>query len=139
VGGIVSERNSINDSFFGRLKLMPPGATNAEFASTFLVSQNYFSVLGVPALRGRTFESIPDLAAFPSVLISENYWQKRFSGDPAILGRTVELNGAALTIVGITPRDFVGVSIAAPAFWLPLIRTAGSSQWLRKREQCRLF
>ena len=51
------------------------------------------------ALRGRTFESIsiPELVASPSVLISENYWQKRFAGDPAVLGKTIHLNGVAVT------------------------------------------
>ena len=54
------------------------------------VSENYFQVLGVSALRGRTFESmgVPELVASPSVLISENYWRKRFAGDPAILGQS---------------------------------------------------
>ena len=115
----------------GRLGLLPAGApSNAEFASTFIVSENYFSVLGVTALRGRTFESIglPQLAASPSVLISENYWQRRFAGDPAVLGKSIRLNGVAFTIVGITPHDFIGTSVAAPDFWLPLsLVSVGSS------------
>jgi predicted permease len=121
-GGVLSERTAAAGSLLGRLGLLPPAASNAEFASTFIVSENYFSVLGVPPLRGRTFESIvsSELAASPSVLISENYWQKRFAGDPAVLGRTIRLNGAPFTIVGITPHDFVGTSLAVPNFWLPL-------------------
>lgn len=121
-GGIISERTAAAGSLFGRLGLLPPGSGNAEFAGTFVVSENYFSVLGVPPLRGRTFESIalPELAASPSVLISENYWQKRFAGDPEVLGKTIRLNGAPFTIVGITPHDFVGTSVGVPDFWLPL-------------------
>jgi len=117
-----SRRSAQAGSLMGRLGLLPPTANNAEFASTFIVSENYFSVLGVTALAGRTFESIglPELAASPAVLISENYWQRRFAGDPAVLGKTVRLNGAALTIVGMTPHNFVGTSLAAPDFWLPL-------------------
>jgi predicted permease len=109
-------------SLLGRLRLLPPSTGNAEFASTFIVSENYFSVLGVTALRGRTFESIAlrELATSPAVLISENYWQRRFGSDPAVLGKTIRLNGAPFTIVGITPHDFVGTSIAVPDFWLPL-------------------
>jgi len=110
----------------GRLGMLRPAAKNAEFAGTFIVSENYFSVLGVAALRGRTFEftgestGLPDLAASPSVLISENYWQRRFAGDPAVLGKSIRLNDAAFTIVGITPHNFIGTSVAAPDFWLPL-------------------
>jgi predicted permease len=97
-------------------------ANNAEFASTFIVSENYFSVLGVSALRGHTFESVslPELAASPAILVSENYWQRRFSGDPSVLGKSIRLNGAAFTIIGITPHNFIGTSVAAPDFWLPL-------------------
>jgi predicted permease len=121
-GGIISERTAAAGTLLGRLRLLPPAASNAEFAGTFMVSENYFSVLGVSPLRGRTFESIPssELAASPAVLISENYWQRRFAGDPAVLGKTIRLNGAPLTIVGITPHDFVGTSVGAPDFWLPL-------------------
>lgn len=145
-GGIVSERTSVADSLMGRLGLVPPGVSNAEFASTFFVSENYFSVLGVPAVRGRTFESIsiPDLVASPLVLISENYWQKRFAADPGIRGRTIYLNRAAFTIAGITPRDFVGTSIFVPDFWLPLslkalVHPVRSGQSDREDECCRLF
>jgi predicted permease len=121
-GGIISERTAAAGTLLGRLGLLPPAASNAEFAGTFIVSENYFSVLGVPPLRGRAFESIvsSELVASPSVLISENYWQKRFAGDPAVLGKTIRLNGTPFTIVGITPHDFVGTSLAAPDFWLPL-------------------
>ncbi len=120
-GGIVSQRSSVANSAMGRLGLLPPGASNAEFANVFVVSENYFKVLGVAPLRGRTFESIstPELAASPSVLISENYWQRRFVKDPAVLGKTIRLNGAAVQIIGITPHDFVGTSIGVPDFWLP--------------------
>lgn len=121
-GGVVSGRSAVAGSLLGRLGLIPPGTRNAEFAETLIVSENYFSVLGVPLLRGRTFESIGvrELAASPAVLISENYWQRRFAGDPAVLGKTIRLNGTPFTVVGVTPHDFVGTSMGAPAFWLPL-------------------
>ena len=113
-----------------------------EFASVFVVSENYFEVLGVTAIQGRTFESIStsELLAAPSVLISENYWQRRFEGDPAILGKTIHLNRVPVTIIGITPRDFVGTDTRVPAFWLPasiepLVNADG--QWLHKRENQR--
>jgi len=141
----MSQRSASTGSLVGRLGLLPHGK-NAETASTYLVSENYFSVLGVNALRGRTFDAIKptELAASPSVLISENYWQKRFGGDPTVLGKTISLNGAAFTIVGITPHNFVGTTVEAPDFWLPLSLEPlvhPDDNWLRNRENlcCRLY
>jgi predicted permease len=121
-GGVLSGRSSAAGSLFGRLGLLPPGFKSAEVADTLIVSENYFSVLGVTPLRGTTFESIGahELTASPAVLISENYWQRRFASDPAVLGKTIRLNGAPFTIIGVTPHDFVGTSMEAPDFWLPL-------------------
>jgi predicted permease len=121
-GGIVSGRSAVAGSLLGRLGLLPSGTANAEFADTLVVSENYFSVLGVPVLRGRTFESFGahELASSPVVLISENYWRRRFASDSAVIGRTIRLSGAPFVIIGITPHDFVGTSFEAPDFWLPL-------------------
>ncbi len=144
-GNVVSQRAAAAESTFGRLGLLS-GASNAEFASTFVISENYFKVLGVAALRGRTFDSMgtPELVASPSVLISENYWRKRFAGDPALLGRLIHLNGAAFTVVGITPHDFAGTGVVVPDFWLPLClepMVHADNNWLRQRENqcCRVF
>ena len=145
-GGIISQRSSAAESVIGKLGLLPYGASNAEFASVFVVSENYFKVLGVLPLRGRTFESltIPDLIASPSVLISENYWEKRFAGNPAVLGTTIRLNATAVQIIGITPHNFVGTAVAVPDFWVPLNLEPllhGDRNWLRDRENqcCRVF
>jgi predicted permease len=127
------------------LRLSNAGGVTGQRASeafTFVVSENYFKVLGVAALRGRTFDSIsvPNLVASPAVLISENYWQRRFAGDPAMLGKTIRLNGAAVTIIGITPHDFVGTSMEAPDFWLPISLEPlvhADDHWLRDRENQR--
>jgi len=123
-----------------------PSGTRVETAVTFVVSENYFKVLGVNAIRGRTFDSmtIPELIASPSVMISENYWQKRFSGDSSALGKTVRLNGAAVTVMGITPHNFVGTAMGAPDFWLPVSLAPlvhADDTWLRDRENqhVRLF
>lgn len=146
VEGLGGQRSVEDRSLMGRLGLLRRTASNAETASTFVVSENYFSALGVTALSGRTFESISstELAASPAVLISENYWQRRFGGDPGVLGRSLRLNGAAFTIIGITPHDFVGTSVAAPDFWLPLSLEPlvhPESRRLRDREDlcCRVY
>ena len=95
-------------------------------------------------MRGRTLGDVSELAAAPTVLISENYWQKRFGGDPALLGKTIRLNGVAFTIVGITPRDFVGTGTDVPDFWLPLsleplLHPDGHLLGDRENQCCRLF
>jgi predicted permease len=119
-GGSVSQRNAATGSLGGRLGLFPANGSNKESASTGIVSENYFSVLGIALLRGRTFGNVSELVASPEVLISENYWQRRFGGDPALLGQTIRLNGVVVTVVGITPRDFAGTALVVPDFWLPL-------------------
>jgi predicted permease len=141
-----AHRSSSAGTLLGKLGLLPPSAIDAEFAPTLEVSENYFSVLGVNALRGRTFDAMSssELAASPSVLISQNYWQKRFAGDPSILGKVVRLNGVPFTIIGVTPHDFVGTTVVAPDFWLPLSLVPlvhPDGNWLRERENqwCRLF
>jgi predicted permease len=123
-GGSISDRKAASESLFSRWGLVPSSTTasKAELASVTMVSENYFAVLGIAPLRGRIFaeEDRKQLAAAPAVLISENFWQKRFGGDPEIIGRAIRLNGAAVTIIGITPHDFVGTSIGVPDFWAPL-------------------
>lgn len=126
--------------------MAPPGTDSADYASVFVVSKNYFAVLSAPPMRGRGFNAISarDLLASPCVLLSENYWKKQFAGDPEILGRTIYLNGVPFTIIGITPRDFVGTGATVPDFWLPaslapLIHSSGA--WITDRENLkfRLF
>jgi predicted permease len=124
--------------------LLPLENSNKEQVEVRVVSENYFPVLGITPLAGRYFAKASELAAAPEVLISENYWQKRFAGNPAVLGQSIRLNGVAFTIVGITPHDFVGTEIEVPAFWLPinlepLIET--NRHLLSDREDycCRLF
>lgn len=142
-GGIVDQRTSYERSPMARM--MAAGASNAEFAFVFIVSDNYFRTLGVSALHGRTFEpGDTESVGLPPVLVSENYWRRRFDADPGIVGKTVHLNGIAVTVIGVTPHDFVGTGVNAPAFWLPLSIEPlinADSQWLHRREnrQYRLF
>ncbi|HEU4993827.1 MAG TPA: ABC transporter permease, partial [Gemmatimonadaceae bacterium] len=88
-----------------------------------LVSGNYFHVLRVPAFIGRTFGTEEDgnPGASPVAVISHDYWQRRFDADPGIIGKTVTINGAGVTIVGVTPPWFTGEIVGArPEMWLPI-------------------
>jgi putative ABC transport system permease protein len=65
---------------------------------------NLFATIGLAPLLGRTFE--PDDGAVEAVVVSEGFWLRRLGGDPAVVGRTITLDGAARTVVGVVPRDF---------------------------------
>jgi putative ABC transport system permease protein len=68
------------------------------------VSQNFLPVLGLSLARGRNFTADEDREGGPPVVIlGHDLWQRRFNADPAILGRTVQIDGVARTVVGILP------------------------------------
>ena len=80
-------------------------------ANSQLVSGNYFSVLGVSAIKGRTILPDDESAAGPApiAVIGYDYWRSRFGLDPGIVGSNVLLNNAPFTIVGVTAPEFYGV------------------------------
>jgi predicted permease len=87
------------------------------------VSGNYFNVLGVPAARGRLFDGSEDSqeGAAPVAVISYGYWTRRFRNDPAVVGRSVVIDGSRITITGIAREFFDGVIVgAATDIWLPV-------------------
>lgn len=92
-----------------------------------LVSGNYFSVLGVKALIGRMFTSDEDRipGTDPFAVISYRYWRNRFGRSPTVLGRSIQLNGAPFTIIGVLPPAFFGVSVGdSRDVWIPLMMQA---------------
>jgi len=98
-----------------------------EAAQGQMVSGEWFGLLGVRPAIGRALaaEDNRALGGHPVAVLSHGYWQRRFAGDPGVLGRTVKLNGAAFTIVGVAPPGFFGVSVGdAPDLWLPLMMQA---------------
>jgi len=97
-----------------------PGAS--EPVNAVVVSGNYFQVLGVEAAMGRTFLPEEDSpAAQPVLLVSNNFWKRRFAGDPGTLGRRLRLNGIDVTVIGIAPPDFTGTWATVPDLWVPLV------------------
>ncbi len=88
----------------------------------FIVSGNYFDMLGVQAAQGRTFspEEQTDPGAGNVLVLSHTYWQSRFGGDPATLNQVISLNDNPFTIVGILPETFRGTSVYfAPQVFVP--------------------
>jgi putative ABC transport system permease protein len=76
-----------------------------ELALTQAVSANYHQVLGLRAGVGRT---LIEQDREPVAVISHRYWQRRFAGDPGVVGRVLEVQGRLFTIVGVTPPGFYG-------------------------------
>jgi putative ABC transport system permease protein len=107
------------------LTLMTNG--QAERVSGELVTGNYFEVLGVRAQIGRTFTPDDDRTpgGHPVAILSYNYWMRRFGGDPAVLNRSVTINGLPMTIVGVTPVGFYGIVVGEnPDVMVPVMMKA---------------
>jgi predicted permease len=86
-------------------------------ASGLLVSGNYFPVLGVATVLGRPLNESDDRPDAPPVaVVTHSFWRRALGGDPGILQRTIHVNGASFTIVGVTAPGFFGMSKGGPFF-----------------------
>jgi predicted permease len=100
----------------GRVNVVVDG--QAEIATSFISTGNYYRVLGVTAIRGRTILPEDDESSAPTAaLISARYWRSRFGSDPAAVGKIVRINNVPVTIIGVLPASFTGVqqAISDPA------------------------
>ncbi len=88
-----------------------------------IVSGNYFDVLGVKAMIGRTFAPEEDQTpgAHPVAVLNHALWQTRFGGDRALVGKTVRLNNLNYTVIGIAPPGFKGTDLITNSdLWIPM-------------------
>jgi len=108
----------------GRPTLVLGGQSTSEEPqriSSELVSENFFSVLGASTVLGRTFTAEENvIGKYPYAVISYPFWQRRFGGNPNVVGQTLQLNGTNFTVIGVTARDFFGFGVRPPDLWLPL-------------------
>ncbi len=91
----------------------------------FFASANFLETLGVAPLRGRGFTAADDRAGAPlTAILSYGLWQRRFGGDPNIVGRAIHLDDGPVTVIGILPADFQFLDGTARGeaveIWLPL-------------------
>ena len=119
-----------NRSFSGMLgyhigdSMALTGTGKPERILGFLVSANYFDVLGVRPILGRGFLPAEELKpeGAPVVVISYGLWQTHFGGDASVIGRTLHINQHPFTIVGVTPDVFRGSMTGLRAdLWIPLV------------------
>src|SRR5499426_1320350 len=83
------------------------GAGEPEYVQGVIVSPNYFSLLGVPAARGRVFQPEDVRPGAPrAAVVSYDLWQKRYGGDPGLIGRSFTINGESATVIGVMPPNF---------------------------------
>src|SRR5262245_37351498 len=83
------------------------------------VTPNFFSVLGVAPVAGRTFTDDENRASAKVVVISYGLWQRRYGGDRTIVGKQLLLNGVAYQVIGVMPRSFVFRNRDVD-YWLPI-------------------
>src|SRR5713226_726542 len=100
------ERTTVFAAVFGQMEtnvaLTDPGP--AERIRAHLVTDNYFTALGVDALYGRVLTPEDTQAA----VLSHGFWVRRFARDPKVIGQTILLQGHRFTIVGVLPKPFNG-------------------------------
>ena len=98
------------------------------------VSASYFQLLGVHPALGRDFSPDDVRSSANVVMLSDGLWRRRFGGDPAVIGRSIDIGGRAHTVVGVMRPDF-----DAPRFfwlghqelWLPFVPTESNRSWGR--------
>jgi predicted permease len=114
----------------------------------YAVTDNYFSLLGVQPAVGRLIQPNEGRARgdAPVVVLTHEYWQARFDGDPSIVGRVVRLNGRSFTVIGVTPQSFDGAhSLLRASAYVPLwmedelTNAAESSSILDSRERHQIW
>ncbi len=95
---------------------------DGQMMAVTLVSGNFFQVVGVNSVMGRTLAPSDDQrsAGNPVAVLSDKGWTRRFNRDLNVLGRTVLVGGAPFEIIGVMPAGFRGLEVSAPDFWAPL-------------------
>jgi len=88
-----------------------------------IVSANYFDTIGVRPILGRGFalKENEGRNAHPVMVISYEFWQRHYNGDPEIVGKMQRLNGVVHTVIGVAPEDFYGTFVGwRMQFWVPV-------------------
>lgn len=143
----VRDRNEVLSGLsafkFATLSLSHDG--NNERVWGYLVTGNYFDVLGVKPALGRTFlpEEDRTRGSHPVVVLSYSCWQRRFNADPSIIGQNIILNGHTFNVVGVAPEGFNGTEVVfQPEMWVPMMMAEvvePGSNWMDARGTGVLF
>jgi predicted permease len=111
-----------------------------EEAEGDMVSGTFFSGLGVSLPLGRGFSAEDETNHAPLAVISYNYWTRRFTRDPDVLGKTMYVNSVPMTIVGVAAEGFEGVEGGGSTdFWIPLQNRRELNAWGNPTEDGKLY
>ena len=107
---------------FGAEPMSLGGRDAAERIYGDMVTTNYFHVLGTRPQIGRLFapEDGEEAGGTPITVMSYQFWMRRFNGDPAVVGQTLQLNGRPFTVIGVAPQEFHGTTLLASDLWVPI-------------------
>jgi predicted permease len=108
------------------------GHGNPSVVWPYTVSGNYFDALGVQPYLGRFIHASEEHGAnsVPEVVLSYALWHSEFNGDPAAVGRTVQINKHPFTIIGVARPEFRGTELFfAPDLWAPIVNSPQLSDW----------
>jgi predicted permease len=109
-----------------RIAVAEPGSDVAQARFAIMVTDRFFEVLGVRAAVGRTFtaEETAVRGRGAAVVLGHAYWMSRYGGDRGVVGRALNVNGVAFTIVGVAPPTFTGLNqFLQPAMFIPITMT----------------
>jgi predicted permease len=118
-------RNAVFSSLGGFSPPMPMTLVEGTAQERFfgqLVTQGYFEALGLTPAKGRFFlpSEVSTPGSAPVAVLSYGAWKNRFNSAENVIGKTLEINGASFTVVGVAPQGFLGVSaVFGPDVWLP--------------------
>ena len=114
------------------------GHGNPSVVWPYTVSGNYFDALGIQPYLGRFIHASEEHGpnSVPEIVLSYALWHSQFNGDPAAVGRTVQINKHPFTIIGVAPPDFRGTELFfAPDLWAPIVNSPQISDWYSLEER----
>lgn len=124
VGGEVAAMSRVA-RMYGRVG----GEREQDITRVQLVSGEYFSLLGLAPARGRLLTPSDNLAIglHPVAVVSHAFWQRKLISSEDVIGRTINLNGAQFTVIGVAPATFNGLWLESPVdVWIPLMMQAAA-------------
>jgi predicted permease len=103
------------------------GGQGTERVTVEAVSDNYFDMLRIPPIDGRTLRADDDVPGAPAAaIVSEELWRTRFHAAPGLVGKSIRIEGYPFTVAGIVPNRFSGMNLnwaTPPRLWIPLRTT----------------
>ncbi len=136
---LASENRSFSEvggyfAFYGVGDMKLTGDNDAIRVSAVPVTQNFFSMLGVHPVIGRSFTADESAWTGPkAAMLSHSLWEQRYHSDPGVVGTTISLNGASTTVIGVLPASFDFGSVFAPGaridVFTPFPLTPETNRW----------